>query len=1031
MELGIIGALAYIGNNYYSENDDQNNDVNQDSLDNYHHNIDFTYHDNAYEKNTNKIKYKNDIISKSQDPQKTNIINNSIKSINNISVNYKDMNSNFYDENVKNLDNIKMFESFNDKLNNSNESYEDQFKPLVFDNKSKPVSQNEGGSSAIDRNKFNSVERNLAIGDDYSLFDNESDMTYGVTSNKDFTHSNMVPHFAKKQMINKYNEQTIAHKVDIFSGSSKNYVPKKELLLENFAPVQKDVNLVGGSQSKLEFMQSYYLPSKEKKNILPFEQQQVGPGLNLAPDQTARADGGNQEDYRPLPKTVDQLRSSDRPKESYPGVIIPGQKGNKGQIIGEVFKRRPEKTKEVDPRTFQRTGGVNSKPSSRDSVILKNTTRKASKPMVGPAFSNVEKRSNKNNSKIRESTKKETASSGPSNARELINKHTQNKCSYKLPDTQRETTGGKTRQPNPYNLSLGTVIFDPHDLPRQTIKQTTLYNEHTGAAEAPTKSNKTFDPTQTTRVTRKQTTLFNEQGGIAQGESTKVGIYNPNDVTRPTLRQDTTFNEQSGIAQGISNKVGMYNPNDVTKPTLRQDMVFNEQTGYAQGISNKTGAYNPDDVTKPTLRQDMVFNEQTGYAQGISNKTGAYNPDDITKPTLRQDMVFNEQSGYAQGVTNKVGVYNPDDIMRPTTRQDTQYNDQLSNVKGMENKNQSHNPEDILRFTQRQDLAYNNDKLNVRGEVNMNQMYDPNDITRHTQREDQVHNQNISNTQGEVNMGQVYDPSDITKQTHREELVHTSHLNHVKSEIDAPIYFDPSDVSKQTIKELSVYPERQGHVMSNNTKPGVFDPSDIPATTLKELLVYQYNLGVAQGSVNKGITFNPNDIPAETLKEMIVMNNYISNANQKDSKGGYLSNKFDAPETLRQLMQVLRFGGALGDQAPRDYSAERNMEFDDRKETAIQSRNPTNRKHDTIPTTATNLGDMHLRDNLNIERSPLIDRVNYHSNNFNLPSKYTQNTYIQEESNRLNPEILNQLNSNPLVNNIVISQPDNSDYNNC
>ena len=994
MELGIIGALAYLGNNYYNIN--PNEDENDYMLDNYHHNINFTYHDDAHEKNIKKIKNKNHIIVKSKNPQETNIINNSIKSINNISVNYKDMNSKFYNENVNNLDNIKMFESFNDKLNSSIESYEDQFKPLVFDNKSDPSSLNQGHKS-IDKNKLHTIERSLAIGDGYSFFEEKGDMTYGVTPKDEFTHSNMVPHFAKKQMINNYNEQTLAHKVDIFSGSSKNYVPKKELLLENFAPVQKNVNLVNGSENKLDFMESYYLPSKEKRNILPFEQQQVGPGLNLTPDQTTRADGGSHEEYRPLPKGVDELRSADKPKISYEGVVIPGQKGSKGQIIGKVFKRRPEKTKEIDPSTFQRTGGVFNKPASRDKIILKNTTRKSSRPVIGPAKSVTDKGSKKNSSIIRESTKKEAVSSGPSNVEHVIKKYSQNKCSYKLPDTQRETTSNN-RQPNPYNLSLGTVIFDPHDLPRQTIKQTTLYNEQGGAPQAPEKSNKTYDPKDVPRITRKETTLFNEQ---------------------------------SGIAQGINNKVGAFNPDDVTRPTLRQDTQFNNQAGYAQGINNKVGVYNPDDVTRPTLRQDTQFNDQAGYAQGITNRGESHNPDDILRPTMRQDTQFNDQAGYAQGVINKGESYNPDNILRPTMRQDTQYNSEISNVKGMENKNQSHNPDDILRFTQRQDLAYNNDKLNIRGEVNMNQAYDPNDIFRHTQREEQTHNQNISNAQSEVNMGQVYDPSDITRQTHREELVYTNQLGHAKNDIEKPVTFDPTNTSRPTIKETSIFPERYGHVMNNNTKPNAFDPSDVPATTLKEMLVHQYDIGVAQGTVNRGSVFNPKDIPANTLKQMCIMDDYISNANKQDTKGGYLSNKYNAPDTLRQLMQVLRFGGAFGDQAPRDYSAEQNMELDDRKELSIQSRNPTNRKHDAIPTTITNLGDMHLRENFPINRTPIIDRSNYHSNNFNLPTNYTQNTYRQEESNRLNPEILNQLNSNPLVNNVVISQLDNSNNNEC
>ena len=170
---------------------------------------------------------------------------------------------------------------------------------------------------SIDINKFNSIERNLALGNDYSFFDSKGDMTYGIINNEDFKHNNMVPHFSKKQMINDYNEQTFAHRMELFSGSSKNFTPKKESLQENFTPLEKDVNLVNGSQNNIELLQGYYLPSTQKRNVLPFEQQQIGPGLNLDPSQTSRPDGGSFEEYRPMPKTIDELRSDDNPKITF------------------------------------------------------------------------------------------------------------------------------------------------------------------------------------------------------------------------------------------------------------------------------------------------------------------------------------------------------------------------------------------------------------------------------------------------------------------------------------------------------------------------------------------------------------------------------------------------------------------------------------------------------------------------------------------------------------------------------------------
>ena len=158
---------------------------------------------------------------------------------------------------------------------------------------------------------------------------------------------------------------------------------------------------------------------------------------------------------------------------------------------------------------------------------------------------------------------------------------------------------------------------------------------------------------------------------------------------------------------------------------------------------------------------------------------------------------------------------------------------------------------------------------------------------------------------------------------------------------------------------------------------------------------------------------------------MIVYNDFIQGANPSNEGGGYLTSKVQIPETLRQLVSILRFSGALGHQAPKDYTAEKNMIIDDKKEKSIQSRYPTNRKHDEAPTKS-NIGDINLRSNNNIERNQIMDRNNYYNNNYQIPTKYIlkQNN---DKDDRLNPNILNQLNDNPLVNNLVFQNHDEID----
>ena len=81
-----------------------------------------------------------------------------------------------------------------------------------------------------------------------------------------------------------------------------------------------------------------------KKTLeLPFEQIQVGPGLNKG--YTGEASGGfHQADTRDyiMPRSVDQLRTLNNPKLSYKGKILAGKNISQRGKIGKTFKHRPD-----------------------------------------------------------------------------------------------------------------------------------------------------------------------------------------------------------------------------------------------------------------------------------------------------------------------------------------------------------------------------------------------------------------------------------------------------------------------------------------------------------------------------------------------------------------------------------------------------------------------------------------------------------------------------------------------------------------
>ena len=71
------------------------------------------------------------------------------------------------------------------------ETFGQQFSDLTFDNTTNPVSSNginsSGTISRLDQ------ERDLALKGNYSLYNKNNDMTYGITDEKNFVHNNMVP----------------------------------------------------------------------------------------------------------------------------------------------------------------------------------------------------------------------------------------------------------------------------------------------------------------------------------------------------------------------------------------------------------------------------------------------------------------------------------------------------------------------------------------------------------------------------------------------------------------------------------------------------------------------------------------------------------------------------------------------------------------------------------------------------------------------------------------------------------------------
>lgn len=98
------------------------------------------------------------------------------------------------------------------------------------------------------------------------------------------------------------------------------------------------------------------------KGEVPFQQALVGPGLDSPYSSQPDPNGM---DFRVLPKSVDELRTANRVKTSYPGRVIPGGAPEQRGMLPTLQKNRPDTAFETAERGLVATAGAYDAPTAR------------------------------------------------------------------------------------------------------------------------------------------------------------------------------------------------------------------------------------------------------------------------------------------------------------------------------------------------------------------------------------------------------------------------------------------------------------------------------------------------------------------------------------------------------------------------------------------------------------------------------------------------------------------------------------------
>jgi hypothetical protein len=394
----------------------------------------------------------------------------------------------------------------------------------------------------------------------------------------EFTHNNMVPFYggSVKQNVRASANNSL---LDTYTGAGYTQIAKKEV--ETMFDYQRPFGNPFGLESSTDFVQSRIDLPRARNGERPFEPTRVGPAVNEGFGMTGKG-GFQQLEINEImrPKTTDELRVANNPKMTYLQPVVPGQHfvTNPADNPGEVRKYRPD-TFYVDP-TLSR-GGIAGpadvhKEMSRPVQVLPETMRtETTTESFGPAAGQDTYQSYVTGS-YRTPMTQQFGGAGFRNG-DLTSYYTPDinspeadygRSGYENRPTERTATSERTMTLNPAPAETGQVsvrYLDDARPTRRAEEEDGITQLGPGYIAGGAPSVTVWDPNDVARTTVKETTLKWDYRGIASSASApnRLKVYDPKDIARPTQKAQLSNRQYYGSGGnanwGVMNEDFAYN----------------------------------------------------------------------------------------------------------------------------------------------------------------------------------------------------------------------------------------------------------------------------------------------------------------------------------------------------------------------------------------------------------------------------------------------------------------------------------------
>jgi hypothetical protein len=485
---------------------------------------------------------------------------------------------------------------------------------------------------------------------------------------EEFTHNNMQPFFGgsvRQNTITGANEQILEN----HTGASTVYQEKMEM--KGMFDMERDVgNVFGTPNFNSEDVRNRYIPSQMRQNELPTTQIRVGPGLNQGYGWKP-AGGLNQPNTRDfvMPKDTDQLRTLDNPKTSYKGRLVMGIREKQRGVVAPPKKNRVETYYRNDPDRYFKTTGAFTKERIRSEIYKKPTHRTNTRPYTGNAAPNAYikpyqtpamKKSTKNNYKTSGWRNMDGKTQwNPNDVAEDSKVGDYGKKAIEVKPQERDVTQLRRHDTNLKSL-VQSIVMPVLDMLRETRKENFVGNnrpEGNMSAAMPKKLT-VYDPNDILRTTIKETTIDNGHMGF-HGPTTgaKLSVYDPNDVLRTTIKETNIENAAPHINLATTGPKALtvYDPDDVMRTTVKETTIDNDYLGQIQGVERRNEGYVlANMLPRNTQKQFLSDNYYQGHADaqsGTGNGRGYLVNKYEAKATQKQFISDYYYQGHASHAT--------------------------------------------------------------------------------------------------------------------------------------------------------------------------------------------------------------------------------------------------------------------------------------------------------------------------------------------------------------------------------------------